>query len=253
MQTGVYLALLAAVTVYLQSYIPRPINTVEGGQATVPFHLWPSPAQFSFMFRLDSLAQLQQLVPLLRLPAVVRKHGYVAQNIDALAVTLSRLAFPKRIGDLRHLLRLSWTAGKISSIVSATVESLMETWGELLEYDRRVFTNADRLRQFGAAVHAVGCPFVYFPAFIDGTVFHIARPGGDPLVQNGQFNGHYRSHCIRWQGVTTPDGMIAAFYGPVQGMGLASGGHAWRLACCSCAVYYLLPLNIPLRLTHPGG
>lgn len=53
--------------------------------------------------------------------------------------------------------------------------------------------------------------------FQDGTRLEISRPGGDEAVQMRCFNGKDRIHCLEFQGVSFPDGMIGDLYGPVPG------------------------------------
>ena len=50
--------------------------------------------------------------------------------------------------------------------------------------------------------------------FVDGTLRRTARP---VRYQRRLYSGHKRVHGIKFQGITTPDGMIAYLYGPVCG------------------------------------
>ena len=52
--------------------------------------------------------------------------------------------------------------------------------------------------------------------FIDATVVGITRPGEDDM-QREVYNGHKRKHALKYGEVTTPDGLIANFFGPVVG------------------------------------
>ena len=52
--------------------------------------------------------------------------------------------------------------------------------------------------------------------FLDGLVLGVARPSGY-MKQIGVYNGHKRKHALKYQAVTTPDGMILHEYGPVEG------------------------------------
>ncbi|RHY57059.1 hypothetical protein DYB30_004107 [Aphanomyces astaci] len=60
-------------------------------------------------------------------------------------------------------------------------------------------------------------------AFIDGTKQFISRPTPRPTasepenLQRVVYNGHPRRHCLNWQGVSVPDGIIVGMYGPVEG------------------------------------
>lgn len=50
--------------------------------------------------------------------------------------------------------------------------------------------------------------------FIDGTICWTCRP---TYLQKSAYSGHKRVHSIKFQMVTTPDGMIASLFGPVAG------------------------------------
>lgn len=160
----------------------------------------------------------------LRLPDTIRaarvaqpRFTYVASSTDALAVTLARLAFPGKLAALKLQLHLDWSLAKISSIIKAIVLELFNTWRGRALFDERVFTDPARLDQFNQAITGAGCPVPHCIGFLDGTTFHIARPGGDNFAQAVFYSGHKRYHCLRWQGVITPDGMVVSFYGPCPG------------------------------------
>lgn len=211
---------------FYSAFIRRPLTYDGDYTYRMAYHKWPNPTTFAQLFRVPSLELLQKLAILLRLPEEI--HGtrvvqgqpletYVADGVDALAVCLSRLCFPGRLSDLKHRLQINWSIGKISSIINATVMHLFETWRKRVLFDGRVFANHNLLRKFAAAIHRVGAPFMSCVGFIDGTTFHISRPGGGDLQQAVFYSGHKRAHVVRWQGVVTPDGMVSSFYGPHQG------------------------------------
>ena len=52
--------------------------------------------------------------------------------------------------------------------------------------------------------------------FIDGTVIGMARTGSDAM-QRDCYNGHKRKHALKYQVVTTPDGMMFHISRPVVG------------------------------------
>ena len=55
---------------------------------------------------------------------------------------------------------------------------------------------------------------------MDGTVTQICRPG---KMQRTVYNGHERVHAIKFQGIATPNGLVANLYGPVEGKRRDSG------------------------------
>ena len=50
--------------------------------------------------------------------------------------------------------------------------------------------------------------------FIDGTVMPICRPS---QFQREVFNGHKRTHALKYQSIVLPNGIIANMFGPVEG------------------------------------
>lgn len=71
-----------------------------------------------------------------------------------------------------------------------------------------------KLDEMVAAVNQCGAPLANCWGFIDGTVRPICRPQSH---QQLVFNGHKRVHGLKFQCITTPDGMIAHMFGPIEG------------------------------------
>jgi hypothetical protein len=206
---------------YFNSTILRPLNAFPDGHELVPFHLWPTSAEFAREFRISTFEDLQHLFQLLEIPNVVRSPdahdaSYACRGIDALAVSLARLSYPGRLNDLIRRLRLNWSASKLSQLFNTCVRFLQDRWNDIVKFDSRVFLDGALLRTFADAIHAKGFPLRDCCGFIDGTTIGIARPGGQEN-QRAFYNGHKRQHIVRWQGVVTPDGMIVSFFGPHEG------------------------------------
>ena len=53
--------------------------------------------------------------------------------------------------------------------------------------------------------------------FIDGTSREICLPRPNVINQKEVYNGHKRCHCLVYQGITTPDGLLAHLYGSLSG------------------------------------
>jgi hypothetical protein len=86
----------------------------------------------------------------------------------------------------------------------------------------------DRFEAFAVAVRSKsGAPahFADIICFVDGTIRPISRPTfradeADPDVRNIQeevYSGHKRVHCLKWQGVVMPNGIISDLNGPFSG------------------------------------
>ena len=67
---------------------------------------------------------------------------------------------------------------------------------------------------FSDAISDRGSPLMSCWGFIDGTIRPICRPVSN---QKLLFSGHKRTHGIKFQSITTPNGLIANLYGPVEG------------------------------------
>ena len=76
------------------------------------------------------------------------------------------------------------------------------------------------LEQVALAIHQKGAALDNCWGFVDGTIRPIYRPGENRRVV---YNGHKRVHCLRFQSVVPPNGMIANLFGPIgESIGLIS-------------------------------
>jgi hypothetical protein len=72
----------------------------------------------------------------------------------------------------------------------------------------------DKLEGFAQAVSSRGSKLPNCWAFVDGTVRQIARPG---VAQRVMYNGKDRVHAQKFQGVSSPDGILRHVGGPFVG------------------------------------
>lgn len=63
-------------------------------------------------------------------------------------------------------------------------------------------------------VYNKGSPINNCWGFIDGTARQICRPS---INQQDYFSGHKRYHCLKYQAIATPDGIIINLQGPYIG------------------------------------
>lgn len=54
--------------------------------------------------------------------------------------------------------------------------------------------------------------------FIDGNKIQMTRSSGSNYFQRSCYSGHKRFHCLIYQTITTPDGIIYNFYGSHEGI-----------------------------------
>lgn len=137
---------------------------------------------------------------------------YRVSAIEALCITLERLGYPARWQEQEK--KFGRSNSNLSSIFYYVCEHIASRCAPLLKGDwDRVSL---RLEDFASAVQAKGSALPNIWGFIDGTVRKICRPGNS-TEQRAMYNGHKRSHAVKYQAVTTPDGMIVHMFGPAQG------------------------------------
>jgi nuclease HARBI1 len=106
----------------------------------------------------------------------------------------------------------SMRKSKLSSIILTFTAAMYEVANQYLS-NPQIFSNrweflAELVRnKSDGAVHGVW-------GFIDGTLRKTCRPS---FFQRLAYSGHKRCHGIKFQSVTTPDGLIALMYGPIPG------------------------------------
>ena len=72
----------------------------------------------------------------------------------------------------------------------------------------------EKLQEYAEAIHRLGAPLPNCFGFVDGTLRPVARPCQNQRVL---YNGHKRTHGIKFQSVVIPNGMIANMNGPYEG------------------------------------
>ncbi|CAN0523240.1 unnamed protein product, partial [Laminaria digitata] len=161
--------------------------------------------------------QIATMMKLLGVPDAIRTDcGYVVSGREAFCLLLHRLAFLKRLTDMRVLFGVAESC--ICEAFNYMLHFMDVTWGGLLSLamDRLV----PRLRDFAEALHSWGSPLDNCWGFIDGTVRGIARQVWNKMPvreQRAFYNGHKRKHAMKFQGVVTPDGICVDLYGPELG------------------------------------
>lgn len=155
--------------------------------------------------------EIQELVTALDIPEVIiTEHRYRATGVEALCLLLARFRSSGEMFYLTLLYCRSMCA--ISEIVKEICQDIHETWTHLLDFDHAGLLKTENLVRYSEAVATIA---PHDPiAFIDCTIRQIARPS---LYQRVVYNGHKKMHALKFQALTTPDGMIAHLWGPVEG------------------------------------
>ena len=155
-------------------------------------------------------AEIRRILPFLQLETEELRARYTATPEERLCLVLMRLAYPIRIKDLCDVFGRSpsW----VSTVLNDTLIHMYGLWHDRLGWNPE-FLTLDRVRSYQEAIDAVGGGDCHW-GYIDGTMSRVCRP---ELDQKLMYSGHKKTHCLKYQGITTPDGLVASFTGPYVG------------------------------------
>jgi nuclease HARBI1 len=143
-------------------------------------------------------------------PSVVRtKTRDKCGLYEALCMMCFKYAFPMRLGTMVKVFGSS--VCRMSRIVSSLRRLIFHRFRASLATPQQLAPN--QLDVFCAAVKKKSSLGTCF-GFIDGTVREICKPSA---LQGPLYNGKDRKHALKYQGVTTPDGMFLQLAGPWPG------------------------------------
>ena len=178
-----------------------------------------------FRFNHDGL---RELVEHLGLPATVSIQANNARsgqethiNItreELTLILLRRMTYASRWCDIEDELGLS--EPMLSRCFEWAVHFLTERYSEGLQDISRWAPYAAIWAD--AVYHASNQRVPNIIGMIDGTCRTMCRPSNGPLdigvdVQREFYNGHHRVHCLKFQTVTAPNGLIIHVFGPING------------------------------------
>jgi hypothetical protein len=121
------------------------------------------------------------------------------------------MSFPSTLHSISDFCGYSPTI--ISMVFNAVVNHVSDFMADRIHFDRNYLTK-DSILRCANAIHEKGSPLIGCWGFIDGTVRPVSRP---VVGQEGIYNGHHRTHALKYQGVTSADGMIVSLAGPFFG------------------------------------
>lgn len=132
----------------------------------------------------------------------------------ALAIVCSRLAKPSRLTDFCNVTghSKSW----VGEVFNTTIRYLFARFERLLYWDYIRLT-PEKLASFAKVIEGSGTERSNIFGFIDGTSREICRPTPNVINQQEVYNEHKKCHCLVYQGITTPDGLLVHLYGPLSG------------------------------------
>ena len=129
----------------------------------------------------------------------------------ALCILLRKLVFPIRLCDLESIY------GIHRSIISRTLNYLVrhidDNFSYLLTLRKCICTQNSQ--SWANSISSAGGSLQTCLGFIDGTTKQICRP---QRHQKKLYNGHKRYHCLKYQAVTMPNGIVMDLSGPFIGI-----------------------------------
>ena len=140
-------------------------------------------------------------------------------------ILLRRLASPCRWSDLTYVFYKH--PAQLSEIFWETLKRFWAVHKQTLTGPLSATFFEQRAHTYAAAVRRKCAVMDRCLGFIDGTVLGIARPV-DYDVQHAAYNGHKRKHALKFQTLTTPDGLVMHAHGPMAG-----SRHDWALYVAS--------------------
>lgn len=132
---------------------------------------------------------------------------------NSLLLILWRLSYPNRLVDLLDLFPRS--EGELSVIFNETLDYIYDKYIFMLDdVSNLSWLSPEHLDTYSAAVTRKGSPLDRCWGFIDGIARPMCRPGVAQLVA---YSGHKRCHCLKFQSVMVPNGLICHMFGPIEG------------------------------------
>lgn len=165
-----------------------------------------------FRFRTTEIGTVADLIGF-TIGKTTRKN-YFCNDITAACIVLRRLAAPCRWSDLEHMFGMRMY--KLSEVFWEALNGFVTEHAHLIETFRVDLMN-ERAQMYAEAIHLTGAPLDRCVGFMDGTKIQMERPGGPAVLQRAVYSGHKRFHCLVYQSITTPDGLIFHMYGPEVG------------------------------------
>lgn len=155
---------------------------------------------------------LERLRTALHIPDIIHTRNRLKENgLRAMCLLLRRLAYPCRLSDLVPM--FGRPECELSQIINSVLGLLYERHHHLLDGDIGHMNFIDP-GSFSRATYNAGSALINCFGFIDGTARPIARPQTD---QRLFYSGHKRQHCLKFQSVVCPNGLIVHMFGPLEG------------------------------------
>ena len=162
------------------------------------------------LFRFNAL-QIRDIYTQMQMPLRFNLGNHMSiGREEGICIALRRLAFPNRLYELEREFNRSESV--LSRIINTVLLWVYHKYKALLEYHPSL--DAQAIVAYSDAITTTWPTVERIYAFIDGTKQLHARP---LINQRILFSGHKRVHCLSWQAVITPNGLISCLFGPLAG------------------------------------
>ncbi len=194
--------------------LSKAVEKIESGAVHTRFDQFRLDAlsneecRHNFRFNKEDLYVLCTLLGLLEHYRSARNR-IVWSGLDGLCVVLRRLAYPNRLGDLVPMFGRS--VPELSEIFNCTLHDLHTMHSHRVSSINQSWVHHD---QFAQAVFDKGAALQHVWGFVDGTVHRVCRP---KVGQHEFFSSHKRYHCVKYQHVMCPNGLVVHSFGPFHG------------------------------------
>ena len=168
-----------------------------------------SEEEFKLFFRFEK-QHISPLRKLLGLQDFYRSQSNLTWTGDeGFCILLRRLTYPSRLCDLVPMFGCHKT--ELSIIVNVMLNELFKMHNHRLNDIKQAWI---RHEDYAQAIHTKGACLTNCWGFLDGTQGHMCRP---QIGQQSVFNGHKCIHSLKYQAIMCPNGMLAHFFGPIEG------------------------------------
>ena len=125
---------------------------------------------------------------------------------------LKRLAYPNRYFEF--IPRFGRPLPQYCIIFYWILDHIYETFKHLLTDFNVAFLTPQKLDEYADAIRTKGAALDNCFGFIDGTVRPVCRPNKDQEIV---YNGHKKTHALKFQSVVLSNGLIGNLFGPLEG------------------------------------
>ena len=175
---------------------------------------------------------------------VTRRNKYACYPIEATCILIRRQSYPCRWVGLENFFGMHSSA--LCEVFYECAWQLYEKRGNLVT-TYRADLMVERALMYASAVYNHSNCLDKSVAFIDQTKIKICRPGGRSAKQRSVYSGNMRIHCLVYQTLSTPHGLIFSYLGPAEGkhsdryMNRASDVEKWlrETHCIDGVQYYI--------------